>query len=177
MPYFWFCDKMRQILIWKWKEKGGNKEKMRKWREIYSPHFLIKNCLILSQNVKFGTFVANVTKNLTYALWENNSGSNLLWKSTASCEGLDLYIYVLFALSHRPVPELFCKYSTRPISKSKTPTRRALEDREPQKLKSESVNLSFVTIHSIKLTIWRLIYHLEVEKNTVMQAIYSILKV
>ena len=48
---------------------------MRKWREIHSLHFLIfplfppslsisyiKNCLILSQNVKYGTFVANVTK-------------------------------------------------------------------------------------------------------------------
>ena len=29
-----------------------------------------KYCLILSQNVKYGTFVANVTKNLTYTLWE-----------------------------------------------------------------------------------------------------------
>ena len=38
----------------------------------------IKNCHILSQNVKYGTFVTNVTKNLTYALWGNNSGSNLL---------------------------------------------------------------------------------------------------
>ena len=48
---------------------------MRKWTEIHSLHFLIfslfpptlsisyiKNCLILSQNVKYGTFV---TKNLT----------------------------------------------------------------------------------------------------------------
>ena len=47
---------------------------MRKWREIDSLHFLIlslfppslsisyvKNCLNLSQNVKTGTFVANVT--------------------------------------------------------------------------------------------------------------------
>ena len=53
---------------------------MRKWREIHSQDFLIlclfppslsisyiKNCHILSQNVKYGTFVANVTKNLTYA--------------------------------------------------------------------------------------------------------------
>ena len=50
---------------------------MRKWREIHSLHFLIlslflpslyisyiKICHILSQNVKYGTFVANVTKNL-----------------------------------------------------------------------------------------------------------------
>ena len=48
---------------------------MRKWREIYSLHFLIlslfppplsisyiKICHILSQNVKYGIFVANVTK-------------------------------------------------------------------------------------------------------------------
>ena len=78
-----------------------NGERMRKWREIHSQDFLIlclfppslsisyiKNCHILSQNVKYGTFVANVTKNLTYALWENNSGSNSLRESTASCEGL-----------------------------------------------------------------------------------------
>ena len=58
-------------------------EKMRKWREIHSLHFLIfslfppslsisyiKNCLILSQNVKYHIFVANVTKNLTYAHYE-----------------------------------------------------------------------------------------------------------
>ena len=51
---------------------------MRKWREIHSIHVLIfslfppslsisyiKNCLILSQNVKYGTFVADVTKNLS----------------------------------------------------------------------------------------------------------------
>ena len=34
----------------------------------------VKNCHILSQNVEYGTFVANVTKNLTYALGGNNSG-------------------------------------------------------------------------------------------------------
>ena len=53
--------------------EGGNKKRMRKWREIHSLHFLfisslsihflIKNCLILSQNVKYDTFAANVTKN------------------------------------------------------------------------------------------------------------------
>ena len=56
-----------------------NEEEMeRKGREIHSLHFLIfslfppslsisyiKNCLILSQNVKYDTFVAYVTKNLT----------------------------------------------------------------------------------------------------------------
>ena len=82
----------------KWR---GNGERMRKWREIHSQDFLIlclfppslsisyiKNCHILSQNVKYGTFVANVTKNLTYALWGNNSGSNSLRGSSASCAGL-----------------------------------------------------------------------------------------
>ena len=71
---------------------------MCKWREIHSLHSLIfslfpsisyiKNCLILSQNVKYCTFVANVTKDLTYALWGNNLGSNSLWESSASCDGL-----------------------------------------------------------------------------------------
>ena len=54
---------------------------MGKWKEIHSLHFLIlslfphslcisyiKICQILSQNVKYGFFVANVTKKLTYAL-------------------------------------------------------------------------------------------------------------
>ena len=68
----------------KWRE---NEEMKRKWREneemerdslsrfphslsisSLSIHFLYQNCHILSQNVKYGTFVANVTKNLTYAL-------------------------------------------------------------------------------------------------------------
>ena len=99
----------------KWR---GNGERMRKWRgngerltlyiSSFSLHFLslslhflilspfppslsisyIKICHILSQNVKYGTFVANVTKILTYALWGNNSGSNLLRGSSASCAGL-----------------------------------------------------------------------------------------
>ena len=53
-----------------------------------SIHLLYRNCIILSQNVKYSTFVANVTKNLSYALWENNSGSNSLRGSSASCAGL-----------------------------------------------------------------------------------------
>ena len=80
---------------------GGNREKMRKWREIDSLHFLILSlfppslCIsyiqmrhIFLQNVKYGTFVANVTKISTYALWGNNSGSNLLQGSSAICAGL-----------------------------------------------------------------------------------------
>ena len=85
----------------------GNGQRMRKWTEneemkrdslstflIFSlfPPFLsisyIKNCLILSQNVKYDTVTANVIKNLSYALWENNSESNSLWENSASCEGL-----------------------------------------------------------------------------------------
>ena len=92
----------------KWREneemkrkRRGNGERMRKWREIHTLHFLIlslflpslsisyiKICHILSQNVKYGTFVANVTKKSTYAIWGNNSGSNLLRGSSASCAGL-----------------------------------------------------------------------------------------
>ena len=53
----------------------GNGERMSKWREIHSLHFLIfslfppslsisyiKKCPIFSQNVKYSTFVANVTR-------------------------------------------------------------------------------------------------------------------
>ena len=76
---------------------------MRKCREIPSLHLLIsslfppslsisyiKNCFILSQNVKYGTFFANVTKKVSYALRENNSVSKLLREGSASCEGLIL---------------------------------------------------------------------------------------
>ena len=60
-----------------------------------------KNCLILSQNVKYSTFVANVKKNLSYALWENNSGSNSLRESSAICEGLPWsYSKKIFFLSN-----------------------------------------------------------------------------
>ena len=39
VSYVTFCDKMRQFLIQEM--EGGNKEKMRKWREWISLHFLI----------------------------------------------------------------------------------------------------------------------------------------
>ena len=97
----------------KWRKNG---EMKRKWRgngdrfiiyiSSFSPIFppplsfsCIKNCLILSQNVKYGTFVANVTKNLTYSLWENNSGLNSLRGSFASCAGLSLLINPFFSIS------------------------------------------------------------------------------
>ena len=79
---------------WKWRE---NKEMERDSLSTFfqflfisslSIHFLYKICHILSQNAKYGTFVANVTKNLTYALGGNNSGSNSLRGSSASCAGL-----------------------------------------------------------------------------------------
>ena len=108
------CTSCGNLASRKWREKEkmkrkwermrnsrGNGERIRKWREIHFLHFLIfslfppslsisyiKNCHILSQNVKYGTFVANVTKNLTYALWGNNSGSNSVRGSSASCAGL-----------------------------------------------------------------------------------------
>ena len=75
--------------------KCGNEERFTNHFLIFSfypslPISYIKNCHILSSNVKSGTFVANVTKNLTYALWENNSVSNALRQSSASCAGLDM---------------------------------------------------------------------------------------
>ena len=55
----------------------------------------------MSQNVKYSTFVANVKKNLSYALWENNSGSNSLRESSAICEGLPWsYSKKIFFLSN-----------------------------------------------------------------------------
>ena len=45
-------------------------------------------------------------------------------------ESEGIFIYVLFASKFFPlpvpVPELFCKYPTRPVPKSKTPTRQTL---------------------------------------------------
>ena len=92
----------------KWREneemkrnRRENEEMKRGWGngKIHSPHFLffppylcisnVQNCQILSQNVKYGTFVANVTKDwTTYTLWENNPGSNSLWESSAICARL-----------------------------------------------------------------------------------------
>ena len=49
-------------------------------------------------NVKYCTFVSNVTKNLTYALWENNSGSNSLRESSASCAGLIMVMVMVMVM-------------------------------------------------------------------------------
>ena len=102
------CTSFASLAAWLW-ETGewmrkwrGNGERMRKWREIHFLHFLLfslfppslsisftKNCLTLMQDVKYGTFVANVTKNLTYyALWEINLRSTSQRESSAGCEGL-----------------------------------------------------------------------------------------
>ena len=90
------------VAVW----QPGCEEMEREWENgerftLYCLHFLLFSlfppslsisynisCLILLQNVEYGTFVANVTKNLTYAQWENNFGSNSLRESSASCEGL-----------------------------------------------------------------------------------------
>ena len=103
----------------KWRE---NEEMKRKWREwifsFFTPSLsisYIKNCFILLQNVKYVTFVANVTKNLTltYAPWENSSGSNSLRESSASCEGLVvacLYLDSVDSLSRALNPRSRCAF-------------------------------------------------------------------
>ena len=65
---------------------------------ISSLSFLYQMRRILLQNVKYGTFVANVTKILTYALWGNNSRSNLLQGSSAICAGLVYYMTVFWSI-------------------------------------------------------------------------------
>ena len=114
------------------KRKWRENEEME--REMHSLHFLIislfppslsyiKNCLILSQNVKYCTFVSNVTKKLTYMLRENNSGSNSLRESPASCAGL--FICKLFVICDKgqnsnnifprvfPQSEIVCRHFER----------------------------------------------------------------
>ena len=116
------------------KRKWRENEEME--REIHSQDFLIfclfppylsisyiKNCHILSQNVKYSTFVANVTKNLTYTLQENNSGWNSLRESSASCAGL--FICKLFVICDKgqnsnnifprvfPQSEIVCRHFER----------------------------------------------------------------
>ena len=89
---------------WKWRE---SEEMERQWKEIHSLHFLIfslfppslsisniKKCLILSQNVKYVTFVGMSQKNLTYAPWENDPGSSSLRESSASRERLVFYMRI-----------------------------------------------------------------------------------
>ena len=108
------CTTCGRLVAMLW-ENGERRRKwrgIRKWREIQCPHFFIfslfppslsisyiKNCLILLQNVEYSTFVANVTKNVTYVLWENNSGSNLPRESSASFAGLpSKMIFILYTV-------------------------------------------------------------------------------
>ena len=110
-----FCFKFFIVAIWhpfceEMEREWGNEEEIERewgndeeleWDQLlnissFPPSLstsFIKICHILLQNVKFGTFVANVTKILTYALWGNNSGSNLLRGSSASFAGLLLEIW------------------------------------------------------------------------------------
>ena len=113
----WAVDYLTRALLWcsrqiarlvaegSWPvRKSRDNEKMkRKWREneemerdshstfscflvisSLSIHFLYPIYFVAKCWIRQ---VANVTKNLTYALWKNNSGSNLLQESSASCEG------------------------------------------------------------------------------------------
>ena len=88
--------------------KWGNGERLTLYISSFSLYFLplspfppslsisyIKMHHILLQNVKYGTFVANVTKISTYALWGNNSGSNLLRGSSAIRAGLNRSLYLI----------------------------------------------------------------------------------
>ena len=109
--------------------KWGNGERLTLYISSFSLYFLplspfppslsisyIKMHHILLQNVKYGTFVANVTKISTYALWGNNSGSNLLRGSSAIRAGLGKgkprrQFISKYAYSHRRVN---CKSSSLP---------------------------------------------------------------
>ena len=91
--------------------KWGNGERLTLYISSFSLYFLplspfppslsisyIKMHHILLQNVKYGTFVANVTKISTYALWGNNSGSNLLRGSSAIRAGLLWFMWIQLML-------------------------------------------------------------------------------
>ena len=78
---------------------------MWKWREIHSLHFhiyslfptclsisYIKNCHILSQNVKYGTCVANDTKNLPYAPSSEPTGGIMSHSETEKIYNKDFNI-------------------------------------------------------------------------------------
>ena len=82
--YIQGCKTFGCLAATKWRENEKMKRKLRENEEMERdllstfPHSLfispplsisyIKICHILSQNVKYGLFVANVTKNLTYVL-------------------------------------------------------------------------------------------------------------
>ena len=104
-------DKMKR----KWRKneemetEWGNGEWFTLYISSFSLYYLplsiscIENCHILSQNVKNGTFVANVIKNLAYALWENNSRLNSLRESSASCASLVLITLICPSRHYLPL--------------------------------------------------------------------------
>ena len=77
------------------KREWGNGQRMRKWKEIHSlqftfPYFLFFSSLSIHfLNKKLSHFVA---KSKIW-LWENNSGSDSLRESSASCEGLSVKLH------------------------------------------------------------------------------------
>ena len=83
-----------------------------------SVHFLYQKWSHFVANVNKGTFVVNVTKILTYALWENNSGSHLLWESFASCEGLVTTALLLKQKLQCPYPPQFLQSQSKSSSSS-----------------------------------------------------------
>ena len=117
----------------KWRENKkmerdwGNGERFTLYISSFSIHFLYQK---LSQNVKHSTCVANVTKNLTYALWENNSWSNLLRESSAGCEGLG-------AIKKRQNIETFGGYpNPGPLKYFSAPRHQILAKSAPQKARN-----------------------------------------
>ena len=68
----------------------------------FSLYFLPLYQFHISKNVSFCCKMLNTAlllrmsqKNLTYALWENNSLSISLWESSASCEGLVVTVVIV----------------------------------------------------------------------------------
>ena len=60
-----------------------------------SIHFLYKKLSHFSQNVKYDTFVMNVTKTLNVRAMRKKSGSNSLRESSASCAGLIIIMLIM----------------------------------------------------------------------------------
>ena len=77
------------------KREWGNGQRMRKWKEIHSlqftfPYFLFFSSLSIHfLNKKLSHFVAKSE----IWLWENNSWSDSLRESSASCEGLSVKLH------------------------------------------------------------------------------------
>ena len=118
----------------KWRVHG---ERMRKWRENEEmerdllatfPHFLLISSL----------YIYFQKKNWTYALWDNNYGSNSLWEISASCEGLETRsLFLFFDIFIATIPNIQkigrsrCKVKTQdllsPASELTRPSQRVLQ--------------------------------------------------